>query len=215
MNPRLSTLALLPLVLALPSCGLFGSPLRTKRVNFWLAENADLVNVRRVVVLPFTTAAGVDADTESLRDVFVKEFMKLQRFELVPIELGANEERVLRRALDGGRISTAGLVGLAKRFNVDGIVLGTITSYRAYVPSHLGIRAMMVSLHAGSIVWSAEGFYDAADARTTEDIRHYAQNVVHDDENLHGWEMHLISPNRFASFVSHRIVGTWREATNR
>ena len=32
-----------------------------------------------------------------------------------------------------------------------------------------------------------------------------------DDGNLHGWEMTLLSPEKFTSFVARRCVGTWIE----
>ena len=42
-------------------------------------------------------------------------------------------------------------------------------------------------------------FYDSADAATVEDIRHFQHSFLAEEESMHGWEITLISPIRFAS----------------
>ena len=53
-------------------------------------------------------------------------------------------------------------------------------------------------------------FYDAGDAATVEDIKHFTYTYLADESSMHGWEIALISPTRFAAFVCHRVVGSWR-----
>jgi hypothetical protein len=36
--------------------------------------------------------------------------------------------------------------------------------------------------------------------------------VLAPESSMHGWELALSSPNRFASFVFHRVVATWQDA---
>jgi len=195
----------------LPSgCHLFEKPARARRVNYWLAEEADLANIRRVMVMPFLESAGVDADVEELHQVFVGELNKLQRFEVIPLPHGAHEDQPLLDSLRTGRLDSAAIVGLSRRYSLDAIVLGTITTWRPYKPPHLGLRTQMISIHTGSAVWAADGAYDTGDGRTVEDMRHYYRRRMADSDDLHEEDLLLISPSRFAGFVMHRLVSTWK-----
>lgn len=195
---------------ALGGCGLFQSP-QAREVNYWMAEDADLAAVRRIMVLPFATAAGVDADTESMRNLFAAEMQKLQRFEVVPLPDGAREGIPVSASVTAGNLSTQDIVALADRYHLDGVVVGMVTAWRPYKPPQLGLRAHLVSVHSGAPVWASDVFYDANDGSTVEDARNYAERAMADgQDHLHDWEILLISPTRFASYVAYRMASTWR-----
>ena len=200
---------LLPVLLA-SGCGLLPEPPRQKPVSSYHADMRDIEGMRRVMVLPFDLAPAVHADARPVRQAFISELAKIQLFELVPLPDGAGEDRVLYETLKQGRMSAEALVALGKRYQLDGVLLGTLTGYRAYKPQHLGLHIQLVSVHTGSVVWAVEGFYDTTDASTIEDLEHYSRSFMAEDDSMHGWHINLISPGRFASYVCHRLVGTWR-----
>lgn len=179
-------------------------------VNHYFADARDLASVRRVIVLPFTAAADLVADTAIVRAAFLDELQKLQRFEVVPLPESAPEDERLYQSLARGRLSTRDLVELGTRYRVDGLVLGTITSWRPYLPPHLGLRVQLLSIHSATTVWAAEGLYDAGDGAMREDLEEYADTFAAEEASMHGSEIHLISPRKFARYVCHRLVGTWR-----
>ena len=161
------------------------------------------------MLLGFGEAPGVAANLEQIHRAFLDELAKLQIFEIVPLPTGAQEDELINQSLHRGRVSTEALVSLSDRYNLDGIMMGTVTSYRAYVQPHLGMRVQLMSIHTGSIIWAAEGLYDVSDARTMEDLRHYYLNSQTTEATRHGVEIYLISPTKFASYVSHRLVESW------
>lgn len=202
---------LLPiLAFAFAACGAAHEP---KAINSWLAEPADLANVRRIMVLPFGQESGVQADCNKVRDAFVAELQKLRRFEVVPLPSDASENEQLNRSLSRGRVSSDALVRLCNRYAVDGVFLGTVTTFRPYQPQQMGMRTQLVSVHSGAPIWAVDAIYDATERTTISDLRHFVEHTQRDDGNLHNWEMNLISPQKFTSFVAHRFVGTWVEAT--
>lgn len=202
---------LLPIVaFALAACGSAHEP---KAINSWLAEPADLANVRRIMVLPFGQESDVQADCNKVRDAFVAELQKLRRFEVVPLPSDASENEQLNRSLSRGRVSSEALVRLCNRYAVDGVFLGTVTTFRPYQPQQMGMRTQLVSVHSGAPIWAVDAIYDATERTTISDLRHFVEHTQRDDGNLHNWEMNLISPQKFTSFVAHRFVGTWVEAT--
>jgi hypothetical protein len=188
-----------------------GTP-QVQPVPAYFAGERDVDRVRRVMVLPFEVAPGVYANPADLREVLVAELAKLRRFELVPLPLGNDADELLYQQMSRGRISAEVLAELGTRYGIDGVLLGTITGYRPYTPPHLGVRLQLISLHTGAAVWATEVFYDAGNAATAADIEHFTYTVLAPESSMHGWELALISPNRFASFVFHRVVATWQDA---
>jgi hypothetical protein len=199
--------------LALASLGgcVFGQPHTPKVINSYLAEPADLANVRRIMVLPFAQEAGVQADCAKVRDAFVAELQKLRRFEVVPLPGDAREDDELNRSLTLGRLSTDAMVRLCNRYTLDGVFVGSVTAWRPYTPPHLGMRTQLISVHAGAPVWAVDAIYDSSDRTTIGDLQHFVERTQRDDGNLHGWELTLLSPSKFTTFVAHRFVGTWVE----
>lgn len=197
--------------LLLGSCQLIRQP-EPKRINSFLADRADLANVRRIMVLPFHQEDGVSADCQQVRDAFLAELQKLRRFEVVPLPASAQENEMLRRSLHRGRLSTEAVVRLCGRYSLDGIMVGSVTRWRAYQPPHLGLRMQLLSVHSGATVWAVDAIYDASDQTTMADLEHYATKIQQDDGSLHGWQMNLLAPTRFTNYVAYRFVSTWVES---
>ncbi|MCA8943090.1 MAG: hypothetical protein KDB80_11060 [Planctomycetes bacterium] len=209
MNLRAS-LAVILLGWSTAGCGFLPQAPRKLPVNHFVSDPRDFDTVRRVMVLPFDRAPGVLDDVDTIRTTFLSEFAKLGRFEVMPLPARASEHEEIHASVQRGRLSTDALVALSERYQVDGVLIGSVTSYRAYPPMHLGIRLQLVSLHSGRTVWAAEGQYDANDARVVEDVEHYARSFTAAEASMHGWELNLISPQKFTAFVAHRLVATCR-----
>ena len=205
------TFCLAGLGLALAACGALPRPPAQKPINCYFGDERDLHSVRRVMVLPFDIADGIDADTFPLRATFMQELQKLGAFEIVPLPDRAEEDREIQKSVVRGRLSSDAVVALCKRYQLDAVLMGTVTSYRPYKPPHLGLKVQMLSIHSASTIWAADGTWDATETASLDDIQHYSRSYASKEESLHGWEFLLISPTRFAAFVAHRIVGTWRD----
>jgi len=208
--------AALPSVLCALALGALGAcsmprPPEQRVIDSYLADPRDLANVRRVMVLPFAEEPGVDTDCTQMRDIYVAELQKLRRFDIVPLPGSALEVDELNRSVRHGRLSTDAVVRLCDRYHLDGVLVGTVTSFRAYTPPILGMRTQLVSVHSGAIVWAVDAIYDSSDRSTINDLRHFHEHVQNNDGNLHGYELDLIAPSKFCAYVAHRFVGTWAE----
>jgi hypothetical protein len=201
-------LALLGLAAVLGGCGLIPSPPRKLPVNHFLSDPRDFDTVRRVMVLPFHESYGVHANSPQVREAFVNELAKLGRFEVVPLPDRASEHEDINDSLTRGRLSTDALVTLSTRYQVDGVLIGSITSYRPYPPINLGLRLQLISLHSGRTVWAADGLYDSNDALILEDLQHYAGSFAAAEASMHGWELNLLAPRKYAAYVAHRLVAS-------
>ncbi|GDY03543.1 hypothetical protein LBMAG49_28720 [Planctomycetota bacterium] len=188
-------------------------PPEKRPVNNYLADSRDLASVRRVMVLPFAVEPGVEveADSARIRDAYINELQKLRRFEIVPLPSSAHEAAKLNQSARSGLLSTDAVVKLCQRYSVDGIVIATVTAWRAYLPPQLGMRTQMISVHSGAVVWAVDAIYDSSDRSTVSDLRHYFEHMQEDDGNEHGWSLNLIAPSYFARYVAHRFIDTWSD----
>jgi TolB-like protein len=209
MNRSVTAAALIALAFAFASCA--SQPHQPKVINSYLAEPADLANVRRIMVLPFAQESGVQADCTTVRDAFVAELQKLRRFEVVPLPADARENDELNASLTRGRLSTDAMVRLCNHYSLDGVFVGSVTAWRPYTPPHLGMRTQLISVHSGAPVWAVDAIYDSSDRTTIADLQHFVETTQRNDGNLHGWEMTLLAPGKFMTYVAHRFVGTWVE----
>jgi hypothetical protein len=201
----------LPMLLFLCACGVVSEHPTPRAVNFYMAEEAAIRAVRRVLVVPFDQEEMVRADERTVRAECLAELRKLQAFDVLALPEGNEEDEELRAALTHGRLSVSAMVDLARRFRADAILTGTILQYRPYVPPVFGLRLQLLSVHTGGVVWAAEGVYDAGDAATRLDLKHYCARVAAPETSLHGWEMATLSHRRFIRFVTFRLLETWKE----
>ena len=146
-----------------------------------------------------------------VRAEVLAELRKLQAFDVLALPDGNDEDQEVRAALLRGRLSVSAMVELARRFRADAILTGTVLQYRPYVPPVFGLRLQLLSVHTGGVVWAAEGIYDAGDATTRLDIRHYCAHVAAPETSLHGWEMTTLSHRRFIRFVPFRLLESWKD----
>ncbi|MHC5065312.1 MAG: hypothetical protein ACYTG5_15195 [Planctomycetota bacterium] len=213
MNSIYNLVAMSAVISLSSACTMFPTPPKQIQVNHYLADKLDLDSVRRVMVLPFDEAPGVASQADMVRGTFIAEMSKLQSFEVVPLPREAREFDEIYHSLTRGTLSPDALAVLSERYGIDGVVMGTITNYRAYRPASLGLRIQLVSMHSGRTVWAADGIYDCGDAAVLEDLQHYAKSFAAAEDSLHGWRIHMLAPRKFATYVCHRIAGSAREAT--
>ncbi len=213
MNRRMNRAVLLVLGLGLTGLGSCMSigPSAEMPVNHYFADARDVKTVKRILVLPLRVGNGVKVDEGMVRQAFIRELNLLQRFQVEALPPGESEEVAINAAFGHGEISTPSLINLSRRYKLDGIMVGRITSYRAYDPPHVGIEARLFSLHTGSWVWIADATFDTMNAACVADLNHYAQYSLPDsDVTKRQSRLVAMAPRRFAAYACHRILGTWR-----
>ncbi len=193
------------------SCGLVWQNIgKKKEIESYFADPRDTSGIRRVLVLPFFIEDNGDADPMLVWQIFCKELHKTSRFEVIPLPENDHEEWMDNIARLKGIFPISKLLDFCEKYGTDAVVFGTVTRFRAYRPPCLGLRVGMVSAQTGQVVWEADVIFDMADQESLLDLKHYLNNVASPGNTLDSWEMTLLSPRRFASYVCHRVVERWK-----
>jgi hypothetical protein len=173
----------------------------------WLerAENG----VRRIVLLPFAELSGVDGAQPKLEPYLASELRKTGRLDVVvaPPDLAAAAS--LSSGYASGTYETDQLIEVRNRFHADAALIGVVTTRRSFPPFALGVRADLVSLTTGSVLWALDGTFDASDEATVKALREsYSESAPADDDldTVYDYTICFVSRERFAQFVCRRVA---------
>ena len=199
------------LIMTLFSCNLFWRNLGKKKpVEAYFSDPRDTAPLRRVVVLPFSIEGRSDADPMLVWSIFCKELQKTARFEVLPLPEEDRDEWLDNIARLRGIFPISKLLDFCDKYKADAVIFGTVTRFRAYKPPCLGLRIGMVSAQTGQVVWETDAVYDMSEEDSLLDLKNYISSVTAPIDSLHSWELTLLSPRRFVSYVCYRIVEKWK-----
>jgi hypothetical protein len=208
MSPARAAL-LLGLALAASAAACRDANHRRRPTPSFRSDELATRKIRRVVLAPFEDEAHSGPERAAIQHAFAQEFEKETSIEVLMIDDAARMEAAQDdRPRRTGQYHLESILELALRHDADGVLFGTITSYRAYAPQKLGIRADLISANSGLLLWSAHADFDMADddARSTLES-HYKKYSAKEPQAL-SWDHALNSPGRFASLVSAEAVAT-------
>ena len=132
--------------------------------------------LRRVALLPLHGGPTVPPESvEALDRAFLQELLRTQRFEAVPVT-----RETMARLFGERQFSSVDalphefLAIIARELAVDGVLFVDVTSYSAYPPLLIGVRAKLAATGDGSLLWSSATLFSAGDPAVVNAARLYA-----------------------------------------
>jgi hypothetical protein len=172
--------------------------------------DATLGGIRRVVLMPIW--AGPQASNEflaSLDPVIAAALQHKGRFEVVTL----SREDCLRR-YGAEAISASGalphdlLAMLRREFAADAVLFVDLTTYRAYRPLALGLRAKLATIDSVRLVWTFDNVFSADEPAVANSARHFF--LESDTRGVPGdlTPAVLQSPSRFMAYAAAAMFDT-------
>ena len=193
-------------LLAVSSC-VATRPLRMPQLaSSQVASDLDTYTLRRVGVMPFR---GTEVDLEqgqSLQAAFHSEFSQAVPFELVPLADRDLEEIVRSEPHRRGWYRPETIIQVSDRYQLDGILFGTVTQQRFYPPQILSVQVELVSAETGLVLWSSAVHLDGADPRVQDGLQLFFGASTQDVTGSPSWQLSMLSPERFARFAAYQIA---------
>lgn len=161
-------------------------------------------------MLPFENRTDIREAPEQLRQALVAELRHAALFEVVspapemiPLEFSDVHE--------SGRFRADLLVEMARLYNVDAVMFGTLTEYSPFRPIQVGAAIHIVSASESVTLLSLAGNWDSRIATVAEDARLFFGELSVPDVTLSD-EFVLQSPSLFMKFVGHQMTHAvdWR-----
>lgn len=191
----------LPLLLA--AC----SSLPTKEVPLLatgrITSDFETYSIRRVGLLPIRSDDDDGGADEALEQAFHAELVDATGYEVITLSQHDLLEFEALQPFRRGSYSAATLLELRRRFLLDAVAVGAVSSRRVVPPQRLGVQLDLISCETGATLWSSRVLLNAADAETREALAAWSQEHT---DSIDGAELVLLSPRRFARFAAWQVM---------
>jgi hypothetical protein len=161
-------------------------------------------SIRRVVLLPVNGGGFAPPEAcEALDPVMATALQRQMRFEVVTfpreecLKLYGVPDLSSAAALPHDFLQTMGA-----KYGAQAVMFVDLTSYQAYRPLTLGIRAKLAVVAERRLAWSIDEVFSTTDPAVVSGVRHYYQHNELGSVPFDLTSDDLQSPGRFAAYVA-------------
>ncbi|MGR3317837.1 MAG: hypothetical protein ACUZ8O_05095 [Candidatus Anammoxibacter sp.] len=177
--------------------------------NHFRSAELDGQSIRKILIVPFAYKDGPEKISTTITEIFAVELGKAGLFQIMNPSLKPSELIDASNILwDRGVIDVDVLLNAKKKYGVEAVLFGKITNYKPYIPLVLGMKITMISTLSGKTLWSIDGDFDSDQKEVVRFAKSYYKKYYRKDLSLYGWELVLISMERYARFVSNMLIST-------
>ncbi|MEY2746306.1 MAG: hypothetical protein RL112_1348 [Planctomycetota bacterium] len=159
-------------------------------------------DLRRVGVVPFEGALAEREHGKALQAAFAAELAGGVDFEVVPLSFDDIEETARQDTLRRGRTDPQAILELARRYRLDGVVVGTVVELSSWPHARAGIEVDLLATETGMAIWSARVHADAARQSTRDHLERWLEETRKDHGESEGADVWLLSSRRLVEFAA-------------
>ncbi len=165
--------------------------------------------LRRVGLLPLACDVREQARLRELQQSLAFELSRTAPFEIVLLGDSDLEEVTQPAAHQRGTYSPNTILTAARRFRLDGLLVGTVTHFESYAPLALGVKLELVPVETGLPIWIADLDLDTSEARVRESIDIYQARRLDAGGAADDSTVVLLSPRSFLRFAAGEVARTF------
>lgn len=203
---RITTLALAALLGATHGACVSNEPPPAPLATARTASDYSSYHLVRVGLMPFRGPAIEPAQARAMQEAFLFEFSRGAPFEVVLLtESDVSEARPSDPYTDGA-YDLRGMLDVARRFRLDGLLMSTVTNVQVYTPQSLAMQVEMVSSETGLAIWSAQLHLDASDPELRRRLEGFESFSSEGGDGSADAQLTWLSPARLARFAAHEVA---------
>ena len=169
------------------------------------ATDFDTYTIRRVGLVPFAGNGLDHGQSEMLSSAFFSEISAVTRYEVVPLSNPDLAEVPSSEPYRRGWYRPETVLGIARRFQLDALMIGTVTDRQSFPHQRLSVQLELVAAETGMVVWSGSVQLDSSQRKVRESVEAWAKEHLGVTEDAE-WEIILLSPSRFARFAAFQVA---------
>lgn len=206
-------LTALLVLLSLASC--------TPTESFYYRNSSkDLRTIGRVAIVELDNDSSYPQISADITEALFLALQKRQVFGLTTVRRDDPAWRSLRLDLDADSPADNSAFGVPSTFTLeqlsaarstlkcDALLVGTVTEYRPYPRTAIGVRMKILDLKDGQLLWALEQVWDAADKTTERGIQEYYQSQMRSGFAPLAEQLVTVSSLEFVKFVAYEIAET-------
>ena len=110
--------------------------------------------------------------------------------------------------LTGSTFTLEQLSAIRKALRCNAVLIGTITDFKPYPHTAIGLRLKLIDLQDGQLLWALEQIWDSADKTTEYRIKNYFQSQMRSGFAPLREQLVTISSLKFTKFVTYEVAET-------
>jgi hypothetical protein len=174
------------------------------------AERSLPVGLHRVVLLPVHGGELMPRETaEGLDPIFSAALQRQLRFEVVELSRDECEKTFgLPDVSSAASLPHDFLSILGEKYGAQAVMFVDVTTYQAYRPLGIGIRAKLADVATARLIWSYDEIVSTSQPAVANSLRRY---YLESDRGKVPFDMSsdaLQSPSRFATYAAGVAFGT-------
>lgn len=172
--------------------------------SFRRASDFDTYHLGRVGILPVAGQGLSDDDSVQLQEILYTEFASSTQMEIVMLNAMDLAEITLNEPHMKGIYTPDAVIGISKRFRLDGMLVATAIHRQVFPPQRLSLQVDMVSSETGMAIWNGGVNLLGDNTEVVNGLEAFYGNgkPVSDDS----WTVSLLSPSQFARFAASQIA---------
>ncbi len=171
-----------------------------------VASDFHTYRLRRVGILPPAGEDMAPATARALQEALFGEFSATAPFEIVLLAADDLAEIQLSDPYQRGVYKPETIVGISRRFHLDGMLVGTVLARQDYPPLRLDMHMDLVAAETGMAIWSSTIGLQSDRAPVQAGLEAYYGNGLPNTDD--SWATALISPSQFSRFGANQLAAT-------
>ena len=172
--------------------------------SFQRASDFDTYRIGRVGILPVAGQGLSEADSVELQEILFTEFASATRMEIVMLNSQDLAEITLNEPHMKGVYTPDAVIGISKRFRLDGMLVATAINRQVFPPQRLSLQVDLVSSETGMAIWNGGVNLLGDNVEVVNGLEAFYGNgkPIADDS----WTVSLLSPSQFSRFAAWQIA---------
>jgi len=201
-----SCLLVLVVAFSLSGCESGGTCIPKKNYSY-INPNLEIAKIGRIAVVELKNDSKYPQASSDITDALFQALQKKQLFGLSIVRQNDPAWRSLQLEADA-TYTLEQTTSIRESLKCDGILIGTITEYRPYPHTAVGLRLKILDLRDGQLLWALEQIWDITDSQTEYSIRRYYKSEKSREYSLQKEHLVSVSPMEFIRFVSSEVADT-------
>lgn len=177
-------------------------PLASARAS----EDLRTYTLRRIALLPLLGERLDAQHARTLQDALALELARVSPFELVQLRPEDVEETPGFEPHRSGGYEPRTVLELARRYRLDGVLVGTVTRLEPYAPQALGMGLELVACETGRPIWSGRLSIDGSRADVRASLEAFQRRLEPTHAREAGAQLTGLSPALFARFAASEMA---------
>jgi len=173
----------------------------------YLNPHTNLTSIGRVAIIELDNNSSYPQVSTDITDALYQALQKKQVFGLSIVRQHDSLWRSLQLDDDPG-YTLEEISAMYKTLKCDGVLVGTITEFKPYPHTTIGLRMKLLDLRDGQLLWAIEQVWDSADKKTERRIKNYFKSQKRSDFAPMYQDLVAVSSLEFIKFVSYETAET-------